>query len=195
MTPSRDRNSLAISFLITTLLRSGALPIPTSQRSRSDRSLDEFRSADASFLGSTAEGGPRLAAPEESPTTRRSERPPHGPNTIDLVFDGSIDRAGIPALCDRLCAVLECSDADLVLCDVGSVVDPNAVTIDAMARLHLTACRLGRRVRFHQACGELLDLLAFFGLSDVLRVEAAFTARPGRAGRTRGTGSRCPGRS
>ena len=114
-----------------------------------------------------------MAAPEESPTPRRSERPPHGPDTIDLVFTGAIDRARIPALCDRLDAVLECSDADLVLCDVGAVVHPDAVTIDAMARMHLTALRLGRRIRFHQACGELLDLLAFVGLSDVLPVEAA----------------------
>ena len=114
-----------------------------------------------------------MAAPEESPTPGRSERPPHGPDTIDLVFTGAIDRAGIPALCDRLGAVLECSDAHLVLCDVGSVVDPDAVTIDALARLQLTARRLGRRIQFHQACGELLDLLGFVGLSDVLGVDAA----------------------
>jgi hypothetical protein len=89
------------------------------------------------------------------------------------VFTGAIDRAGIPALCDRLGAVLECSDAHLVLCDVGSVVDPDAVTIDALARLQLTARRLGRQIRFHRACGELVDLLAFVGLSGVLSVDAA----------------------
>lgn len=47
----------------------------------------------------------------------------------------------------------------------------DAGTIDAMARMQLTARRLGRRVRLLDASGELKDLLALTGLSDVVPCE------------------------
>jgi hypothetical protein len=119
-----------------------------------------------------------LAAAEELPRTRRSERPTREPGTIDIALVDPIDRARIPALCDRLRGVLECSGAELVLCEVGALVDPDAATIDALARMHLTARRLGCRIHFHRACGELQDLLAFVGLGEVLPVGAALRLDP-----------------
>jgi hypothetical protein len=58
-----------------------------------------------------------------------------------------------------------------LICEVGALA-PDAVTIDAMARLQLVARRLGQEVVLRGASGELLELLELFGLSDVLRVEA-----------------------
>ena len=58
-----------------------------------------------------------------------------------------------------------------LICEVGSLA-PDAVTIDAMARLQLVARRLGQQVVLRGASSELLELLELFGLSDVLRVEA-----------------------
>ena len=58
-----------------------------------------------------------------------------------------------------------------LVCDVGALA-PDAVTIDALARLQLTARRLGREVRLRHASSELQELLAFVGLREVLRVEA-----------------------
>ena len=78
-----------------------------------------------------------------------------------MVLRDPITRADIPALCERVRALLELSEVDTVICEVGALDDPDAVTVDALARLQLTARRLGRRVRFRGACGELLDLLAF----------------------------------
>lgn len=43
---------------------------------------------------------------------------------------------------------------------VTSIVDPDAVTVDALARLQLPARWLGRRMRLRHARGELRDLLA-----------------------------------
>ena len=48
-----------------------------------------------------------------------------------------------------------------------SRVDPDAGTVDALARLQLAT----RRVLLRNASHELLDLIAFMGLKDVLRLE------------------------
>ena len=87
--------------------------------------------------------------------------------TIAFAVDGPIARADLPGLCKRVCALLETSGADVALCDV-SGVDPDAVTIDALARLQLAAQRHGCEVRLRHASSELLELVAFMGLSDVL---------------------------
>ena len=60
-----------------------------------------------------------------------------------------------------------------IVCDVGSLA-PDAVTIDALARLQLTARRLGGEVRLRHASSELQELLDFVGLRDVLRGEAGW---------------------
>ena len=70
-----------------------------------------------------------------------------------------------------LSIVLEREDADVALCDV-SAAKPDAVTVDALARLQLAARRRGCQVRLRHASSELLDLLAFMGLRDVLLTES-----------------------
>ena len=57
-----------------------------------------------------------------------------------------------------------------IVCDVGSL-PPDATAIDTLARLQLTARRLGLELRLRHASCELQDLLAFAGLDDVLRIE------------------------
>ena len=88
-------------------------------------------------------------------------------STVAFTIEGPIARADLPGLCDRVCALLETNRSGVALCDVGSV-DVDAVTVDALARLQLAARRHGCRVRLRNASSELLDLVAFMGLSDVL---------------------------
>ena len=47
-------------------------------------------------------------------------------------------------------------------------VEPDAVTVDALARLQLAAGRLGCTVRLRNASAALRDLVALMGLRDVL---------------------------
>jgi hypothetical protein len=61
----------------------------------------------------------------------------------------------------------ERSGARVVLCDVRGV-KPDAVTVEALAWLQLFAHRHGFHVRLCHASRELLELIAFMGLSDVL---------------------------
>jgi ABC-type transporter Mla MlaB component len=93
---------------------------------------------------------------------------PPAPHTVSFAVDGPIARADVPVLCERLGALLERSRAEAALCDV-SGVDPDAVTVDVLARLQLAARRQGCHVRLHHASSDLLDLLDFVGLSDVLQ--------------------------
>ena len=66
-----------------------------------------------------------------------------------------------------------------IVCDVRALA-PDAVAVDALARLQLAARRLGLELRLRHASSELQELLAFVGLRDVLR------RRGGRAGRRAG---------
>ena len=85
-------------------------------------------------------------------------------------MSGPVARDAIPAMCERARRLLQGCDAGPVACDVGALAEPDAITIDALARLQLTARRLGRRVELRSACEELEDLLTLTGLLEVLTV-------------------------
>jgi hypothetical protein len=57
-----------------------------------------------------------------------------------------------------------------IACDVGPV-PADALAVDALARLQLTARRSGREIRLRNSTRELQELIAFVGLREVLRVE------------------------
>ena len=94
--------------------------------------------------------------------------------TLAFAVWGPIARGDLPGLCARVCALFESASPDVAFCDV-SGVDPDAVTVDALARLQLAARRCGCQVRLREASDELLELVAFMGLTDVL----PDTQRPG----------------
>jgi hypothetical protein len=87
--------------------------------------------------------------------------------TIAFAIHGPIARTDLRGLCDRVCAVLAGTEAREAVCDVLGV-EPDAVTVDALARLQLAARRHGCRVRLRNASAELVELVAFMGLADVL---------------------------
>jgi ABC-type transporter Mla MlaB component len=90
-----------------------------------------------------------------------------GPRVIAFTIRGPIARNDLPGLCDRVCSLLSTSGADVAECDVRSV-PPDAVTVDALARLHLGARRHDCLIRLCGASDELRALVAFMGLEDVL---------------------------
>jgi len=89
------------------------------------------------------------------------------PPTIAFAIHGPIARSDLPGLCERVCALLSGSGAGVALCDVRDV-GVDAVTVDALARLQLAAGRQSCSVRLRNASPELLELVAFIGLGDVL---------------------------
>jgi ABC-type transporter Mla MlaB component len=85
-----------------------------------------------------------------------------------MAIHGPILRADLPGLSDRVCVLLQgCRPATIVWCDVRSV-EPDAVTVDALARLQLAAQRRGCLVRLVGASESLRDLVDLMGLDDVL---------------------------
>jgi ABC-type transporter Mla MlaB component len=94
------------------------------------------------------------------------------PATAELIVEGPITHAGIAGLCGRARELLERGDLDLIVCDLAALVRPDAVTIDALARLLLITRRMGRRTRFRNGCREVQELAAFCGLDDVLQMGA-----------------------
>jgi anti-anti-sigma regulatory factor len=90
------------------------------------------------------------------------------PSTMLVEITGRIDRADIPALCERVRLSLDGAPADVVVCDVGALADPDCVAVDALARLQLTARRQGRRFVLRDVSPDLQALLSFAGLSEVV---------------------------
>ena len=89
------------------------------------------------------------------------------PQRVVFAIHGPIERSDLPGLCERVCTLLEASRGEIAFCEVKGVA-PDAVTADALAQLQLAAGRRGCQVRLRGASSELLELLAFMGLSDVL---------------------------
>jgi len=90
-----------------------------------------------------------------------------GSHSLAFAVRGPIARSDLSGLCDRVCALLGESGAEVAFCDVAGV-EPDAVTVDALAKLQLGAKRYGCRVRLRHASAELRELVAFMGLTDVL---------------------------
>jgi ABC-type transporter Mla MlaB component len=86
---------------------------------------------------------------------------------MDFAIWGPITREDLPGLCDRVCVLLHEHGAGVAHCDVSGVA-VDAVTVDALARLQLAAQRQGCRVKLRHASSDLLELVAFMGLADVL---------------------------
>ena len=87
----------------------------------------------------------------------------------------TITRADVPRVCERLRKLVGASDPDVVVCDVGSL-DADLVAVETLARLRLTARRLGCGLRLRGASGALEQMVAFCGLCDVLPLEDGLLA-------------------
>jgi ABC-type transporter Mla MlaB component len=86
---------------------------------------------------------------------------------LTFIVNGPVARADLPGLYQRVCCLLEGSEAPVAFCEVQRV-NADAVTVDALARLQLAARRQGCQVRLRGASDALRELVAFMGLAAVL---------------------------
>ncbi|MCD9594135.1 MULTISPECIES: STAS domain-containing protein [Streptomyces] len=101
---------------------------------------------------------------------------PENPPTLSpavLVLDQPVTRAQVERLCERLSALARRAGPGPVTVDVGGVGRPDLAVVEALARLRLTAGRLGCRIQLRNARGELRRLLAWTGLDEALAAPAA----------------------
>ncbi|WP_159001499.1 STAS domain-containing protein [Streptomyces sp. SBT349] len=84
-----------------------------------------------------------------------------------FVIRGPVVRGDVPGICDRLAAFVRGSGASEVTVDVGAVGGGDAVALEVVARMRLTAKRLGCRIRFVNMRSGLQGLLGWLGLGEV----------------------------
>lgn len=122
-----------------------------------------------------------MVAPEGSPGAAvRALRPARDPTTIELTIVGHLHRTDAARLGRRVRNLPDDRDANLIVCEVGSLAQPDAAVVDALCRMRLAARRRGCQLRLRGASPDLLDLLFLVGLSDVLPVEQASGFEPKR---------------
>jgi ABC-type transporter Mla MlaB component len=90
------------------------------------------------------------------------------PRSLTLTIRGPLERPQLPGLFERTCALLDEGPTQVLRCELAGVA-PDAVAVDALARLALAARRRGCDVRLSGASRELLALVALLGLGEVLR--------------------------
>lgn len=64
--------------------------------------------------------------------------------------------------------------------DVGAISAPDAIAVDALARLQLAAKRFGYSLRLVHACDELRGFIDLMGLADVLPSAGELSLETGR---------------
>ncbi|MFL5769853.1 MAG: STAS domain-containing protein [Chloroflexota bacterium] len=115
------------------------------------------------------------------PSPRAPSMAPSRPGYITLA--GRIRREDSAALTRCVCARAAAREPGPLACDVGGLEDPDMGTVDALARMALSARRLGRRVELRRAKPDLVELLVLAGLG-ALAVEVVGEAEereePGR---------------
>ena len=128
------------------------------------------------------------AAPGGATSPAPAAGSPREPKTIELGIAGPILSEDIPCLCAHARRLLESGDADRLICDVGALTDPDAVTIDALARLQLTARRVGSEIGLRNASRDLRELLDFAGLGSVVPLSRGSRIEAGRQAEEREVG-------
>jgi ABC-type transporter Mla MlaB component len=96
----------------------------------------------------------------------------------DVVISGPLAPAELAELCECVRCRLEGCDAEVLVCDVRALTHPDVATVGALARLQLTARRLGRRIQLRDPPLELRRLLELCGLADVLPAGARLRLEP-----------------
>ncbi|MFB8211525.1 lipid asymmetry maintenance protein MlaB [Streptomyces sp. NPDC056010] len=121
------------------------------------------------------------------------------PRPAVIVVSGHLTRDAVPRLCADLEDLLAGSPtATTVHCDLSGVVHPDLTTIEAIARLSLTARRMGAPgLRLCNTPPELRALLDLVGLGEAESAPCPTSHPPpdGPGSRTAGTSGPRPGSS
>ena len=87
--------------------------------------------------------------------------PTAGPRSVVVRVLGTPDARAV--LCAQVRRILGPGDIDVVTCDLTDAV-ADLGYVDALARLQLTARRLGGRIRLRSAPADLVELIDFVGV-------------------------------
>jgi ABC-type transporter Mla MlaB component len=89
------------------------------------------------------------------------------PRSVSIEIRAPLRREDLPGLVERTCALLAEQPCEVLRCEVGGIA-PDAVAVDALARLALAARRGDCAVLLTGVSPKLRTLICFAGLDDVL---------------------------
>ncbi|MEU1799932.1 STAS domain-containing protein [Streptomyces sp. NPDC019937] len=104
-------------------------------------------------------------------TGPQPESPPALPPAVLVLDRPPGTRAEVERLCERLRELVRRSAPGPVTVDVGAAHRPDLAMVETLARLRLTARRLGREIQLRHTGGELAEVLTRAGLDAALRIE------------------------
>jgi ABC-type transporter Mla MlaB component len=111
---------------------------------------------------------------------------------MQIAIQGPLERAYISCLLEQACSLLDETGPEVLLCKLSDVA-ADAVALDALARLALSAHRRGCSLMLSGDCAELRSLATFAGVAEAI---GEWVTRPDApAARTAGRSSRSPGRT
>jgi hypothetical protein len=90
------------------------------------------------------------------------------PSSLTVRVCPPVTRENAGQSCEQFRLLLRDAAAALVICDVGAITSPDLVTVELLARMQLTARRLGFSLQLCRASDRLLELLDLTGLRDCL---------------------------
>ena len=99
---------------------------------------------------------------------------------VEVELETPASAEAIAALCRRVRSALLATDNAVLICDLRLVAEPDATVIDALARIQLTARRLGRSIELRHARPQIRDLVRLAGLAGVLSVSGDLPIDPRR---------------
>ena len=98
--------------------------------------------------------------------------------SIRMVLEGPMVGADVRALCERLGSLLDAGRSDRVECECSALSDGDLRTVNALARLQLTARRRGAKLLLHGAPDALAELVSLVGLARILRLGVEVVGQP-----------------
>jgi ABC-type transporter Mla MlaB component len=89
-------------------------------------------------------------------------------NGSELMIGSQLSLKDVRGLGKRARDLIIQNHPHTIACDVGGIIDPDAETLDALARLQLMTRREGAEIRLRNASSDLLELVVLAGLEEVL---------------------------
>lgn len=94
------------------------------------------------------------------------------PDAVVFAVYPPIGRADLGTECDRLADLLRGGAVRTVVVDLAAFTEPDVVVVELVARLQLTAARLGGRIGLVGVGRRLLQLLTLTGLHTVVAMSS-----------------------
>jgi len=105
---------------------------------------------------------------------------PSDARPVVVTVSAPLTAALVARLCAELPGLLRRDDVDQVTLDLRPGVAADLGTVDGLARLQLTAQRLGGSIRVRDDAGVLTGLLTLVGLADVVPTDDRSVVEPER---------------